>query len=307
VQLFSGMTPLAILNATKKLRIRTILTTHDHSLWCANGHCFDQERTCTATSLLKCSCASTQGLAAYRHQTLSACNRQRKTAFNKTISMADHIICCSHWQKNAIDRLSRKPSRTTALHFGTDLLPQEKFPVKRVTRKKPCFGYLGSLSHLKGTDLLIDAIDRLDPDKFTLLASALLNNKHSSEFKGYFRSLIKHPSVRIITLDRKDDLYPQFFSKIDYLIIPSIWEETGPLTLFESLFYRTPVIIARKESLLEKVTLNVNALAFSDSNDLASVLNKIIAGKITLRKTRARPRKTMKEYADEIYGIYKEQ
>ena len=42
----------------------------------------------------------------------------------------------------------------------------------------------------------------------------------------------------------------KFYREIDYTLIPSIWQETGPLTLYESLYHKKPVIIRNIESMI---------------------------------------------------------
>ena len=66
-------------------------------------------------------------------------------------------------------------------------------------------------------------------------------------------SFDENKKVRIIKNIARDQLYNEFFSKIDFLIIPSIWEETGPLTLLESLYYNVAVIISDNKSMVEKI------------------------------------------------------
>jgi glycosyltransferase involved in cell wall biosynthesis len=112
--------------------------------------------------------------------------------------------------------------------------------------------------------------------------------------------------IKILPNLWRQDLYDKFYSQIDYLIIPSVWEETGPMTLFEAFYYKIPVIISNRPSMVEKTIEGVNALVFDNTRTLGGIMKDIIEARVTPAvKSRTNfPVKTLKEYAAILEKIY---
>ena len=51
-------------------------------------------------------------------------------------------------------------------------------------------------------------------------------------------------------------------ARIDWVVVPSIWWETGPLVVMEAFQYGRPVICSDIGGMSEKVTDGVNGLHF---------------------------------------------
>ena len=68
-------------------------------------------------------------------------------------------------------------------------------------------------------------------------------------------------------------------ARVDWVVIPSIWWETGPLTVGEAFQHGRPVICSDMGGMSEKVTDGLNGLHFrrGDPDDLADALRRAAA------------------------------
>lgn len=100
-------------------------------------------------------------------------------------------------------------------------------------------------------------------------------------------------------IDKKDNINfyynknrEEIYSNIDCLIIPSIWNETWPMVLYEAFANKIPVIISDQESLKEKVIYKVDSYTFKtwDEKELFKWIlwmkknyQKVISNKVWFR------------------------
>jgi glycosyltransferase involved in cell wall biosynthesis len=71
---------------------------------------------------------------------------------------------------------------------------------------------------------------------------------------------------------------PKLMARIDWVVVPSIWWETGPIVVWEAFQNGRPVITSDIGGMSEKVTDGVTGLHFrtGDANDLADVLERAV-------------------------------
>ena len=303
VHLFSGVTLAPILNAASSLDIKKIITLHDHSLACLNGIFHNGEKNCPVESVLDCACNTTKRLADQNNKSLSEYNKIRKIRLDAILDACDKIICCSRDQKSRHIKMFKRENKFETIYYGVDL-PRVSRLLKKENDKKT-FGYLGILHHTKGIPVILDALSVLKArlSKFKLLIGI---PKDSLIFDDgeYFKKLSAFSNVKILQSIKYHELYKEFFSHIDYLIIPSLWNETGPMTLFESFFYKVPVIISNQKSLIEKIKGNMSSRIFKNAPELAKIMAGIIEGKIKKEQKDIFDVKENKKYTTELVSIY---
>jgi glycosyltransferase involved in cell wall biosynthesis len=66
-----------------------------------------------------------------------------------------------------------------------------------------------------------------------------------------------------------------FFAQVDVAIVPSLWNDTLPSVVFESLGYGVPVVGSRRGGIPEMVLDGVNGLVF-EPDDPASLVSAIV-------------------------------
>ncbi|MEW5895028.1 MAG: glycosyltransferase [Candidatus Omnitrophota bacterium] len=250
-------------------------------------------------------------------------NKTKATVTKKEIAAAgmdwDHFLAIAEgkgWgtRMNGISfRFRKNPDsemKKVRKAFGDDFKKLQmivKKPTGKISKKNslPSFGYLGSLWELKGVDVLLDALQRLGRLEFRVLMGISLMSDHDAS-KGLLKRMNQHRSIKILLNLKREEMYEKFFSQIDYLIIPSVWEETGPLTLFESFFHKVPVIISDRPGMVEKTRPGVNSFVFDNADSLAAIMRDIIEGRVTTgARTRANfPVTALTEYNAMIENIY---
>lgn len=374
IQLFSGVNARSILRAGSKSPVKKIITLHIHSLFCLPGVCFDKGQVCPLNSLDECACQHCLSAAQSKKLPLSRYNKLREERLKEMVSLAEVIICCSHWQRDTIRRLVGKENKTVVLYYGVTIprgrdrkpmvtrteiraagidwkeftkkitrhgwgkrvnqatirflenVPIEKrelqevlgedlkklesvvmSPVKSVRKRSsfPCFGYLGTLVDLKGIDVLLKCVEQNRHLDFQVLMALKFDPTNPGDI-AQLEKIKRFPLIRVLPNILRDDLYENFFSQIDYLIIPSVWEETGPMTLFEAFYYKIPVIITDRPSMVEKTTVGVNSLVFVNAEALGGIIKDVIELKVQPAvRTRVNfPVKTFKGYAAALEKIY---
>jgi glycosyltransferase involved in cell wall biosynthesis len=95
---------------------------------------------------------------------------------------------------------------------------------------------------------------------------------------------------------------------MDAVVIPSLWPETGPLTLFDAFAVRVPVIGTRHAGIMEKCRDRVDSLLFSwgDSSDLAAKISAVYHDRALLARLRSNiaSNRTFKEFAVDMGVLY---
>ncbi len=78
------------------------------------------------------------------------------------------------------------------------------------------------------------------------------------------------------------------------------------MTLFESFYFKKPVIISNHSSMIEKTIEGVNSLVFEREDDLVEIMKNIIEGNVFLaeRLRKNFPVQTVKAYEKKLEKIY---
>ena len=132
-------------------------------------------------------------------------------------------------------------------------------PARKPFRRKDqklIIGYIGTLSPIKGVEWLIDQFKTLGFSSHLLIAGKgetayekrlkKAGDGHSIEFLGYQNS-------------------QEFFTKIDVLVVPSLWQEPLGMVAIEALAHHIPVIANKAGGLQETIQDQINGLfCYSD-------------------------------------------
>jgi glycosyltransferase involved in cell wall biosynthesis/MoaA/NifB/PqqE/SkfB family radical SAM enzyme len=144
--------------------------------------------------------------------------------------------------------------------FPTEYLTQTE---KKKESANYTFGYIGTHIPAKGINQLIEAFSKIqEPSTLKIFgrhngqstnALKLLaaKSKNKIEFEGEY---INH------------NLANDVFSKVDCIVVPSIWAENSPLVIHEAQACKVPVITAEYGGMKEYVKHNVNGLLFEHRN-----------------------------------------
>jgi glycosyltransferase involved in cell wall biosynthesis len=135
-------------------------------------------------------------------------------------------------------------------------------------RPRNRFGFFGQFTPYKGADVLLEAMDVLGErfDGHLFFHGGNLETQRP-DFKARFEKLLERTRNTVTfggPYERRD--LGDLMGNVDWVVVPSIWWETGPLVVHEAFQCRRPVICSDIGGMSEKVTDNVNGLHFRRAN-----------------------------------------
>jgi glycosyltransferase involved in cell wall biosynthesis len=174
------------------------------------------------------------------------------------------------------------------------------------------FGFFGQFTAYKGATVLLEAMSLLGEESGVRLWIHGANLEiASAEFQEELSGLLDqaHSNVRFVGQYRAEDL-PKLMKRIDWVVVPSITHETGPLTLLEAFQLGRPVICSDIGGMAEKVTDEVNGLHFrrGDAHSLAATMRRAVEtpGLWSQLRSGIPPVQTMDEHVDRMGAHYRE-
>jgi glycosyltransferase involved in cell wall biosynthesis len=147
-------------------------------------------------------------------------------------------------------------------------------------RARNRFAYFGQLNPYKGADVMLRAMDMLgeDFDGHLWIWGANLE-KQSPVWRERFEELlaVERDTVTFAGEYGHGEL-AKLMQRIDWVIVPSIWWETGPIVVWEAFQHGRPVICSDIGGMSEKVNDGVNGLHFRTGNpeDLAAAMQRAV-------------------------------
>ena len=144
-------------------------------------------------------------------------------------------------------------------------------------------GFVGSIVWHKGVHVLLDAVNRLPNDGWSLKifgstevspAYVASLEKKADGLPGAFEGVFERGAVEDALL------------QIDVLVVPSIWLENSPLVIHEALMVGVPVVGARIGGISDLVRHGENGLLYEpqSAEALADVLHGLLADRGRVRQ-----------------------
>ncbi|WP_192347097.1 glycosyltransferase family 4 protein [Algoriphagus sp. Y33] len=230
-----------------KAEIPIVQVLHDLYLLCPNSNMFKNEQTCE-NQCFSCKLLRTNHAEISKQISavvgISNSILQRFVDFGYFVNASKHII------------------------YNTRTVPTPKLKLPRRTGQPIRFGYLGTLSKVKGLEWLIGQFKKLDFNAGLSIAG--------KGDMGYEKHLKEISSGDAITFVGYVDS-TEFLAEIDVLIVPSLWEEPLGMVAIEALANHVPVIANKRGGLQETVKDGVNGLYCHDSapDSLSKAMSKL--------------------------------
>jgi len=206
----------------------------------------------------------------------------RKRFAQSHLSLVDRFVAPSDYVKEryvqwglAASKIEVEPQGILDPEITADDVEQ---PLGPDVRPRNRFAYFGQLNPYKGADTLLRAMDLLgeDFDGHLLVHGANLD-KQSPEWAAWFgdRAERSHSTVTFVGSYQRAEL-AKLMARIDWVVVPSIWWETGPLVVWEAFQHGRPVICSDIGGQAEKVADGVNGLHFrrGDAESLARTIER---------------------------------
>lgn len=286
-----------LIDELNKLKIPIVYTLHDFWLMCPRGQfltrcigkvnnfqlCEGQDDKKCATNCYKVYFSGREENEQQDIESWSTWVHNRMIETKSIIDKVDLFIAPSQYLRNRfINGFDVPENKIIYLDYGfpTEYLTQTEKSKEKINFT---FGYIGTLIPAKGVNELIEAFKQIEEpatlkifgrengQSTNALKQLAENSKNKIEFAGEY---INH------------NLANDVFSKVDCIVVPSIWGENSPLVIHEALSCKIPVITADFGGMKEYVQHNVNGLLFEhrNTNSLKEQLRFAIANPNLLKK-----------------------
>jgi len=202
---------------------------------------------------------------------------RRKRFIQSHLDLVDHFIAPGEYVRDRYVDWGIPAEKITVEPQG--MIPvRDRLADEPVSRPRNRFAFFGQLNPYKGADTLLEAMDILGDDFEGHLSIFGANLEiQSPEFRKRINALLDsdRPNVSVPGAYERTSLNALMHS-IDWVVVPSIWWETGPMVVTEAFQYRRPVISSDIGGMAEKVTDGVNGLHFRrrDAHHLAEVMER---------------------------------
>jgi len=230
------------------------------------------------------------------------------------LNKADKVIAVSDFVRRLFVENGLDSDRVVTL--GAAASSAEQLHIQRKNRvKKPeyplTFGYLGAISRRKAPHLLLDAAEMVHDlrDKFRIvLHGAIMDDEYADTLRRRISEDNRFlPPTEFAGYYKPEMLY-HILSKFDVCVTPSIWHETAPRTVMESLGAGVPVIAPVIGGIPEIIGHGYNGLLFEagDAGDLAAQMRFIIEQPsvlVSMQWNIPAPRSVLK-HAEHVLSVY---
>ncbi len=147
---------------------------------------------------------------------------------------------------------------------------------------KVVFGYIGTVLPHKGVHIITRALSYISNENIKVK----IYGNHFGE-KSYYDSLkdmVKGDDRVEFLGEYNDEDLSDIVSRIDCMLVPSVWWENSPLTVLISLAHKVPVITTNIGGAAELIKDGVNGFNFEigDPNDLAKKMKAIAENPLIL-------------------------
>jgi glycosyltransferase involved in cell wall biosynthesis len=187
------------------------------------------------------------------------------------LKLVDLFICPSAFLRGRYVDWGLPPEKLIVLENGqSHAFAPEAEPPSPALRTR--FVVLGQLSALKGTLVLLDAVQLLPLSVRQSIRIEIHGSVQyqTDEFKQKLAKTIKKlgDTVKYCGPYFRNDIGP-LLRENGWVIVPSIWWENSPLVIQEAFSFGRPIICSNIGGMAEKVTDGVNGLHFSVGNAAA--------------------------------------
>jgi glycosyltransferase involved in cell wall biosynthesis len=296
-----------IIDVLHKKNIPILFTLHDFWLMCPRGQFLQRNsdgnsyyKLCSKQEDSKC---AKNCFSIYHHnkeyeieywEKWVQQRMEKMHEINKKVSL--FIAPSEYLRKRFIKDFSVEPKKIKYLEYGFKLPSQkEKYPKKDTFS----FGYLGTHIPSKGVNLLVEAFHESKLDAHLQIFGPITPSD---------RHLTRSNRIHFLGDYLNENIYKNILSKIDCLVIPSIWTENSPLVFSEAKIWGIPVLTADAGGMLELAKKHENCFTFKhrSKEDLKKKLKFIFKNRKSLEYSTTNKIQTIENHTKEIFSIYQE-
>jgi glycosyltransferase involved in cell wall biosynthesis len=216
------------------------------------------------------------------------------------------VIVPSKFMKDFYVAQGAPADRIHLIPYG--VLPTAARPRDRVGGARLQAVFVGRLHPSKGLHVLLDAVERLWPERLVQL-----DVWGPDGDQGEYAHRMRERAERIDGVRWRGELHPgelrQMFDSSDVAVVPSVWDENAPIVIQEALSHRCPVVCTDGRGATEMVEHGINGLIvpMGEVEPLAAALRTLAVNRDVLARFRRqmRPVPSIDEVADRILALYR--
>ncbi|EFG3590648.1 glycosyltransferase family 4 protein, partial [Escherichia coli] len=178
---------------------------------------------------------------------------------NAVIGNSQYMIN-SHLKNNYFSNTPMKKVIFNAWNPSTDLQKHQNLLWQRVEHAR--FGFIGRITEEKGIELLLRSFKNIKNQPFSNKISLIVAGEGDD---NYIKKLSDEYSdtdgILFVGKVEPED----FYKRIDFTIVPSLWEEPLARVVFESFFFSLPVLTTARGGNAEVVKHGQNGFIFSET------------------------------------------
>jgi glycosyltransferase involved in cell wall biosynthesis len=168
-------------------------------------------------------------------------------------------------------------------------------------------GYMGSLRHPKGVEVLVDAFQRLPANADATLRIVGSLQESPVYARGLYERAAGDPRINFTGPIANERTIEQL-AEIDVLAVPSLWYENSPTTILAGLAAGVPAIASNLGGIAEIVRDGENGLLFEtgEPDELAARIGSLLdqPGLLENLRENADPPRSVDDSVDEVLAIY---
>lgn len=264
-----------VLAVGKSLGIPTVQVLHSANFMCPNSNMCRNERNCR-TQCISC-------------KVLRVAHRSISNNADAVVGVSQFVLD-RHLSAGYFARAKRRMTihNVRNLNFG-DI---ERIPKKPNEERKFVFGYIGSISPVKGVGILIDEFQSLgDPN-----AELWIAGRGQPQYEAELKSRCRTARIRFLGYQEQ----ASFFPHVDTLIVPSLCQDTLPTVIPEAFGFGLPVIGARRGGIPEMIRDGCNGRLFEPENqgELSTIMTRFLQGEEDLDGMRCAVKESAGDYSN---------
>ncbi len=274
---------VAVWQAVKARGLPLVHTLRDYYLLCPRTSMFRDEKNCE-TQCWDC-------------RLYSALRRQHSSKVDAVVGNSNFILQ-KHLELGCFHSVSRQNVVYNA--YEADEPVAEKTLGQRLR-----LGYLGRLAPTKGIELTLEALK----NSLTNDVEFYIAGEGDHAYESRLKSTYPFPAVHYLGFVKPKTL----FEDIDVLLVPSLWHEPLPRTIFEAYAHGVPVIGSNRGGIPEIIDEGKTGYVFNPDHpaELVGLLHRITQNPTVLPTLRRhclekaelfRPKRTRDAYTD-LYTI----
>lgn len=233
--------------------------------------------------------------------------QQRYVTLMDILDSADSLIFPSRYLMRICETRGVAPEKMAYIPHGIHTIDEVH---KTAATKAPIrVGYLGQIEHHKGVHLLVEAFLKSASEqdmRLYVFGSASSN----SDYHHKIDQLARQDGRIELRGGYSISEIPDILSELDVVVIPSLWNEIGPLVLFEALRSKVPVIASNIPNMSYEIQDGINGLLFEVGNEhaLADILSMLAEHpeKLDEMSRNIQPVRTLEEEMEEIQQVYRQ-